>query len=285
MSNALNRLLWWHILLIGVGASLILAIILYFAMIKPKGEELASTKADADSTEQNGGTQQQVDSNKKKLADAKKDTIRINQQWEQDSHLYMPALAFGPDMLVNYENKVLVENGKPVGVRDLPTTWGRWVTLWYESQAKAGITLPQGMGFPIAAFPADPNKISSLTSLSFPQDKPWHVTVMAKSFDQAMAHLKRINGLYRHGMPVIDNVALSGQSPDLQMDYDLIFYIIPPSQPPAADAKIGGAAGGGGGNGPAGFGGPGGPGFSSFGPAGPGGGSFGGGGGKGAGAK
>ena len=58
------------------------------------------------------------------------------------------------------------------------------------------------------------------------------------------------------GMPVVDNVELQGQSPDLTMTYDMALYIIPPANPPAPDPVIG-AGGGGGAPAQTGFGGPG----------------------------
>lgn len=46
-----------------------------------------------------------------------------------------------------------------------------------------------------------------------------------------------------HGMPVINNVVISGQSPDLMLDYEMALYIIPRTPPPARDPMIGGGAG------------------------------------------
>jgi uncharacterized membrane protein YgcG len=262
VSNALNRLLWWHILLIGVGASLILAIILFFVSIKPKNEQVDAVRNDTKTTEDSGGTAMAVEKKKKEQKQAEANTVLFNQQWAQYSQLYMPNINFDKDLLMGYEFKIYSEGNKSYGLRDLPRVWGQWVANWYDAQAKAGIT--RQTVFPVPAFPPDPNKIAALNSISFPQDKPWHVTVLAKSFDQAMAHLERFNKIYKRGMPVVDKVALTGQSPNLQLDYDLIFYIIPPTTPPAEDKALSSSSSGGGGGG-GGFGGfsSGGPGFSS----------------------
>ena len=266
MSTAINRLLGWHILLIGAGASLILFLILYFAMIKPKREELDGVISATEGTKTAGGTAEKVAQNDRTLKQEQVNAININRDWNEYAQLYMPNIEFNPDkpdLLYQYEHSIYSDNGKHYGLRELPGVWGRWVTAWYDGQAKAGINRPVGMVFPVGSFPTDPNAISKLDSMQFPLDKPWHVTVMAKSFDQAMAHLKRFNGIAKRGMPVVSNVALSGQSPDLQVDYDLMLYIIPPTKPPIADPVLTGGGGGQGGGGGGFGGGMGGPGFSS----------------------
>jgi hypothetical protein len=40
------------------------------------------------------------------------------------------------------------------------------------------------------------------------------------------------------GMPVIDNVALQGTSPNLTMSYNLALYIIPRNPPPQSDPRL-----------------------------------------------
>src|SRR5438045_3968186 len=103
MANALNRLLWWHILLIGVGAALILFLILYFAMIKPTGEQVNNVTASAKSTEDAGGTEDAVRKKTAELKKAQEDTVRINQEWKILSASYMPPIEFGKDPLPVYE--------------------------------------------------------------------------------------------------------------------------------------------------------------------------------------
>lgn len=250
MANALNRLLWWHILLIGVGAALILFLILYFVMIKPTGETVNNVTASAKSTEDAGGTPDKVADQTHKLKLAQEDTVRINKEWQIQSASYMPLIEFNKDPLPTYESVKNVGGayrikGKLYGVKDLPAVWGQWVTAWYLAQWRDGI-VPL-TGFPVESFSADPNETSKLQAISFPLTKPWEVEVSAKNFDAAMNHLKRFNHMQQHGMPVIDKVALSGQSPDLRVKYNLQIFVIPPTPPPAADPTINGGGGGGGG--------------------------------------
>jgi hypothetical protein len=247
MSNAMNRLLWWHWLLIGLGASLILFLIIFFAVIKPRNEEAARVQTEAQGLEDGGGTPAKVAEKKTELTKKKAETVSINQQWAIQSAVYMPPIDFNKDLLGSYEKVdnigVYHINGKAYGVKDLPTVWGRWITYWYTSQWQDGIV--PITGFPIEAFSPDPNEISSLKAISFPQTKPWEVEVVAKNFDAAMNHLKRFNRIQRHGMPVVDKVTVAGQSPDLHLKYTLQLFVIPPTTPPPADPMISGAGGGG----------------------------------------
>ena len=278
MKNVLARLLWWHLLLIGLGVSLVLFLILFFAMIKPGMDKTTETNASALATENAHGTEQDSQQHDRDLKKAKEETKVINAKWGQYSARYMPTVGYGKDHLRVYEGEnigngvyqVRQKDGsiKNYGVKDLPTVWGKWITAWYDAQYKYGVT--RRSSFPIPSFSTDPNDITKLTYIAFPESgKPWPVTVECKSFDAAMAHLKRFNEIQIHGMPVVDNVALAGQSPNLILTYNLAIYIIPGNAPPAVDPTISGATTGGtgGGAGFGGFGGAGSFGGSGGGPA------------------
>src|SRR5260221_14778313 len=99
MSTTMNRLLWWHWLLIGFGASLVLLLILYFAMIRPKTLETAQIQQEADGIESSGGTPDKVATKDRELKNAKADTIRINDDWKVQSAVYMPPIDFNKDVL------------------------------------------------------------------------------------------------------------------------------------------------------------------------------------------
>ncbi len=236
--KATSRLTALHIHIIGVTATIICAAILFFLLIKPKVEDTKTVLASADSIEGSGGTPEKVAAHKKDLGKAKATAVETNEKWLVNDRKYMPGLNFNGDLLDTYENKLI----------KIPSQWGQWVAAWYDGQRNLGVSRFPGVEFPIDAFPADPNSISELSSLRFPRSGFWNVGVEAKSFDQAMAHLKRFNNMERHGMPVIDNISLSGQSPNLSMSYTLALYIIPSADPPVADpvisAPAGGAAGG-----------------------------------------
>ena len=257
----MSKLTALHINIIGVVTAIILSIILFFALIKPKTEDVDTSVKATTAAEQAGGTPDKVKAHEKDLAVSKHKTKDINADWAINRERYMPSIAFSPQqksasMLNLYAFNGLYSDGKLYGIRDLPTVWGVKVKKWYDAHFREGITRDFGQDFPIDSFSTDPNDISKLQSITFPQTKPWHVTVIAKNFDAAMLHLRRFNSMRGFGMPVVDGVALDGQSPNLNLTYDMALYIIPPAAPPAADPIIAGGGGAATGGAPTGFGGP-----------------------------
>jgi len=235
-----SRLTALHINIIGAVIMLVVAAILFFAMIRPKNEQTKLVQADITQIEGSGGTQHDVDTQTKNLAKEKVATKQINAEWAVNSRRYMPDLNWKADLLSTYEFRGYGKGG----FKDIPTTWGTWVTNWYDAQINKGVVRGSGVFFPVPPLAVTPNDISTLASITFPSSKePWHVSVVCKNFNDAMAHLRRFNGMDKHGMPVVNNVALTGQSPDLLMSYDLAMYVIPATAPPVQDPGIGGDTG------------------------------------------
>jgi len=241
-----SRLTAMHVHIIGGVVLLVVFLILFFGMIRPKNQQIEEAKAAAATAESAGGTKQAVSKAQNDLKSSKQDTVRITSDWNVYAAKYMPNYNWDPDPLKAYFQK----SGKQVlALNDVPTAEGTWVTKWYDAQRGQGITRGEGVEFPVPPLASDPNGVAALTSITFPDKSPWKVTVICKSFDEAMAHLRRFNGMEKHGMPVINDVSISGQSPELEVSYSLALYVIPWQAPPAADARIGsgGATGGGGG--------------------------------------
>ena len=225
-------------------------------------------KLAADQTEQNGGTDAKINQKKTELASTKKDAAKTEADWNVNVVKYMPSFPYNDktnDLELYFFPPVgKSSKGQLYGFRDIPTVWGQWVTAWYDAQRNSGVAREPGTEFPIPEFMADPNQLTTRLAdhLTFPADgKTWPVRMQCKTFDDAMNHLRRFNSMEHHGMPVINNVALAGQSPNLELSYDMALYIIPRTAPPKTDPMIGGGtgapgAGGGGGFGGPGFGGP-----------------------------
>ncbi len=205
---------------------------------------------DTDVKQKAGGTPEMVKQKEKELVSEKKKADEANQDWKVYSSKYMPDIDFSEKTgLINqYQTNFVKVDGKTWGLKEMPTVWGRWLESWYDVQHNSGVDrgIPY---FAIASYSVDPNKISEMKNITFPDKQPWKVTVNAKDFDSAMAHLRRFNTMEHHGMPVISGVALSGHSPNLTLAYNLSLYIIPGSEPPKEDPRIGGAAKTGGGGG------------------------------------
>jgi hypothetical protein len=249
----MGKLTTLHINLIGVGTALVLALILFFVLIKPRNEQVETDRSALESTRSAGGTQQAVAGKQRELEETKQLVAQTQADWAINEAKYMPRnIRFGTTerLLSTYINEVI----------EWPTYFGGRLAAWYDAQRPAVSRLP-GVEFPIPSFPTDPNAISQLQYIKFPQDR-WQVQLEAKDFDSAMNHLERFNGMRQMGMPVIDSVALQGTSPNLYLTYTLALYIIPREAPPATDPRLtgtpgaaGGAGGGAAGGAPGGFGG------------------------------
>ena len=228
-----------HISLIGGGAALVLALILYFAMIRPANEKIRIARNAIDTAESAGGTDMKIRQNKKAYEDDVRNSQEVQAMWSVSDRRYMPDIPLNnPDLLASYE----------YSLKDLPTRYGKWITAWYDLQARMGIRRQPGTDFALPAFVKMPNDISTLDHITLPDQsgKPWNVAVEAKSFDAGMMHLRKFLTMTGHGVPVIDNVALAGHSPQLSMTYNLAMYIIPRVKPTPADPIISPVATGGG---------------------------------------
>lgn len=245
-----SKLTLMHIHIIGIVSVLIITAILYFAMTKPKGEEIETVSTEAKGIEDNGGTEERVAEQQTKLKNTQKTAEDTRRKWavNEDKYMNNPTdIQFGKteELPMTYYTYIAT----------LPQKFGTWVAAWYDSQRDRGVSRLPGVEFPIAAFSSDPNAIANIQdattkrkSLRFPQQGAWPVDLECKTFDAAMEHLSKFNRMEKHGMPVIDGVALSGQSPNLIMSYNLTMYVIPKPDVPAPDVRItpGGAAAAGG---------------------------------------
>lgn len=249
----MNKLTVMHIIIIGVVVAVIVAVAMWYFMIKPAKEETETTSQAAKTTRDSGGTQEAINQKKKELAKTEVDAAATEAKWKVNRVKYMPDLPYTDKtnvMDLYFGDAFKTSTGAKYGFRDVPTIWGKWITAWYDAQKNQGVERTPDTVFPIAEFEPDPNKLTGLLQnhLTFPADgKPWPVKLNCKTFDDALNHLKRFNNMERHGMPVINNVTISGPAvtgtTDLLLTYDLALYIIPNSGPPVSDTMISGAGG------------------------------------------
>ena len=248
-----SKLTALHINIIGIVSALVIAAILFFAMIKPKNEDIEKTKTDFATTEGAGGTQSAVAQKTRELKDTQNAATKTKADWAVAETKYMDnpsAINFGP------KDPVAATNQLPITyynyMTTLPERFGRWVSAWYDSQRERGVSRMPGVEFPVDAFPANPNAISEIKFLRFPQQSAWPVQLECKTFDAAMEHLTKFNDMRKHGMPVVDHVALAGHSPNLTLSYDLTLYVIPKPVVPPANPRISASAPGAAGTAPGG---------------------------------
>lgn len=258
----MKKLTQVQIIAIGLVVAVVLFGAVYGALVKPAKDKTAELAASTKTTEDAGGTTTAVQGKERDLKKANEVAQKAEADWKVDSVRVMPSLNFNAngELIDIYQTSAISGN---YGIKDIPTVWGTWLATWYDAQRSAGVTRETPV-FAIPAYSTDPNKISELTNLTFPSaGKPWDVAVTVKSFDQAMAHLRRFNAIEKRGMPVIDKVSIAGHAPNLRLTYTLALYVIPNSNPPALDPRIGAKAGGSGGGG-GGFGGGAGGGMSGM---------------------
>ena len=255
----MSKLTALHINIIGFVVCVILSIALFLLLIKPANEKLQQTQADTESAKSAGGTDTEVKKAKTNYLASVQNANKTELAWNGNEKLYMPTLNFGktqqPLDLYQY-NAYVDPSGERFGLRDIPRLWGTWLEAWYKAQGPHirfdSADDKNYVGIP--GYSTDPNAISQLKFLQFPEPaKTWKIRVGSTSFDSAMLHLKRINSMRQHGMPVINAVTLEGHSPALTLNYEMALYVIPHTDPPPPDPIItpGGAdpnkpAGGGG---------------------------------------
>ncbi len=228
----------------GFALVLVLFLLLWGFGVRAYTNKQADLEKDTKAKQDNGGTAEKVQAKTKELEKEKKNSKQAEADWKVYSGKYMPDLNFSEktDLITLYQTGLVKVDGATYGLKDMPTVWGRWVESWYDAQRDKSVTrnVPT---FAIGSYATDPNTISTLKSITFPDGgKPWAVSVTAKDFDSAMAHLRRFNSMEHHGVPVVSGVAISGHSPNLLLNYNLALYVIPGAEPPKQDPRIGGAA-------------------------------------------
>ena len=231
----------------GFALILVLVLLLWGFGVRAYTNKKAELDVKTADVEKNGGTKQMVDQKASELKKEKKVSAQAEADWQVYSSKYMPDVNFSDSTgLINqYQTNIVKVDGKTWGLKEMPTVWGRWLESWYDAQHDKGVDR-NVLFFAIPAYSTDPNNISGMKHIVFPEAKPWQVVVNAKDFDSAMTHLRRFNFMEHHGVPVVSGVTLAGHSPKLTLTYNLSLYIIPGSDPPKEDPRIGGAKGGGG---------------------------------------
>src|SRR5437870_2603425 len=139
----LSRLTTWQLHIIGAITAIVLGVILFLALIKPKTEQIALAVADTKTAEDAGGTPEKVQAHKKELDKAIKTAKETRDAWQVNERKYMPNLNFQGDLLQVYQTKLIT----------IPSDWGRWVSAWYDSQRNLGVSRLPGTQFPIESFP------------------------------------------------------------------------------------------------------------------------------------
>jgi hypothetical protein len=204
-----------HIVLIcGVVACLIVACGMYFLPIKNATKDRDAAKSAYDSTISQGGTQSNVDAQKKKYEEAQIFVESKKQALNVYMHAKMPVLRFGPDV----EDRKF---GMLALWHEQSEVLGPLLIKWITS---TGVKLESNIAIP--APPVNPND-----SAAFPADDYTPIKLdlgkvkIQGDFKQIMNHIRKWNDCSR--LVLIDQPTLAGTSPNLTCEYNLTVFLFP----------------------------------------------------------
>lgn len=229
-----------HIHIIGVVVALLVGAGLYFTIItgaleaKKKAEsELAEVQARAD----------KLPMATRALEQAKKEKEQAEQEWSVFERQYMPVIGYQKDTLTTWLRVFIPNRG-----RSWPERFIRTVRQHMERENKAnGIVWENPGTLVLPAYGPDPNRIDvGQPGQGFGPvlTYSYQMAVRAPSLDKLMNHIKSWSSLAQAGVPVVDGLQISGNSPELRATYNVTFTIIVRDQLPAPVPRISGSGGG-----------------------------------------
>lgn len=190
-----------HVIIIGCVACALVVGGLFFLLIKPKNESIASVQ-----TELTAATDvaNRLPSAQRKLAQVKDEYNRQVTSYSRFMRAKMPAITFAD---------------RPQGMialwKEQAEVLGPMLQKW---PAKTGVRLLSGVGVPAA--PTDPNAINtSVISLDVGTFQ------VLGDFHAIMNHIRRWNGFNR--LVQITPVKIAGMSPFMTGEYNVTVYLVP----------------------------------------------------------
>jgi Tfp pilus assembly protein PilO len=233
--GAQSKITRQQIYIIGAVLAVIAAIAVYFAVIKPQGEELAAQTSRRDSRQAKADEKPQADADLKK---AKQEVLEAQRDWQRYERALMPQIQIG-DLMVGIQ-QLWREQIKTLGP----------LTDQFLKADKTVQVLQSNIQLP--APPEDPNAVNQpLFVYNLGQ-----VSVQG-TFENILRHVERWNRFNR--LVLVDGLSLSGNSPSLVGQYNLTCYVFTQGDTPGPaipQAGAGGRPGGLGGGRPGGMGGP-----------------------------
>lgn len=263
----MGKLTVLHINIIGAIVAIIVAVALYFTIITNGQEAVKKSES-----EYNGVHDRAVklDQNKKLEAAAIKDKAATEADWRVYDSSRMPFLGYRKDRITTMMNVWWPNHGK-----SWPERFIRGFRAHMAQEArinKVRWVNPDVLTFP--SYGPDPNSIDLGGERKTLHFGPYAMVVSGRNYQSLIRHTQDWNNLRGFGVPVVEGVTLNGNSPNLQVAYNVMFTVMVKDQIPPLDGRVGGSSGGGGMmGGPMGGGRPGG---MSMGPMGPGPGAMGG---------
>ncbi|MCC6730494.1 MAG: hypothetical protein IT208_14255 [Chthonomonadales bacterium] len=261
----MSRLTVLHINIIGLVVVILVGVALYFTMITSAMEQQRTAKQEHDSVVQVADT---LPTARRALETAKKEKALADAQYRVYEAQYMPVLGYTGDRLTTMIRVFWPNKGRSWPERFIRTLRGHMRT---EAKRHA-IVWENPAVLQLGPYGPDPNSIDlgPVLKYTFP------MAVRARNLSSLMAHVTSWPRISGAGVPVVEGLQISGNSPNLRASYNLTLTIIVHEMVPPTDPRVSGSGGGGRGGGgmmggPPGLMGPGGPmgrGSSAMGPMG-----------------
>lgn len=247
----MSRLTILHINIIGGVVSVILAVGLYFLLIPPAQKKIKQNQAvflDVQGRAMSRAT------NENNLRNALADQQRVAVLYGAYRNKYMPGLGYQQNAIRTMMTVFWPNQGK-----SFPERYAAALRKFMNGEKRSNSIGWNNPGvISLGSFGPDPNTIDAdgvggkfgpVLHYTYPMQ------VTAKSFAGLMRHIRNWPAIGRCGVPVIDNVQISGNSPNLNATYTVKLTVMVDEKAPTPDSRVSGSSAAGGAGGPGGPGG------------------------------
>lgn len=245
----MSRLTLLHINIIGVVVALLVGAGLYFTIIT--GAMETKKKAEADHSEVEGRASK-LASATRALEQANADKAQAEADWAVYEKQYMPVIGYSRDRLTTWLRTFVPNRGK-----SWPERFIRTIRTHMARERKANqIDWDNPGALVLPSYGPDPNTIDvGQPGESFGPvvHYSYQMAVRARSIDKLMRHIRSWTSLSQAGVPVVEGLQVTGNSPNLNATYNVTFTIIVRDEIPAPVPRISASGGGGAMGGPGGM--------------------------------
>jgi len=269
----MGKLTLLHINIIGAVVAIIVALGIWFTLVTGAQEQRDKAEAALKVVQDRAS---KADSAAKALKKANLDKIAAERDYKVFESTYMPVVGYAKYTGPGARIRMMKELFWPNGGKSWPERYRRLVASYMSAERKRnGIVWANPLVTALPAYGPNPNTIEAATGdkLGPVLHYSYDMQVSGTNLGSLINHIKDWPNVKGGGVPVVDNVQILGNSPNLTMTYKLTFTLILTDQDvkniPPEDPRVGGEGGsanGGGGFGGGGFGGRGG-GMSMGGPS------------------
>lgn len=236
----MSKLTLLHINIIGVVVALLVGAGLYFTIITGAMDAKAKEETALAGVQERAN---KLSTAERALKQAKADKVLAERQWSAYETQYMPVIGYTKDRLTTWLKVFLPNKG-----RSWPERYIRTIRSHMASEQKAnGIVWENPGAIVLPAYGPDPNTIDVGAQgegfgpvLHYSYD----FAVRARSLGKLMQHIRSWSSLRQGGVPVVDGLQISGNSPNLRATYTVTFTIVVRDKLPDAVGRISAQGGG-----------------------------------------